>query len=97
VLLQPLHQRQVIGAAAEQRHRRVGVGVDQPWRDQAAAPVEPIDCALLHPRPVGAVDADVGDHAIGAVDRNVSPAQDGVVDHQRTQPVDPIAMRDERN
>jgi hypothetical protein len=33
VLLQPAHQRQVVGQAAHQRHRRVGVRVHQP-RDQ---------------------------------------------------------------
>jgi hypothetical protein len=33
VLLEPLHQRQVVGVAPEQRHRRMRVRVDQP-RDQ---------------------------------------------------------------
>jgi len=31
VMLQPVHQRAVVGQAAQQAHRRVGVGVDQPW------------------------------------------------------------------
>ncbi|MNP20856.1 hypothetical protein D3C76_1134500 [compost metagenome] len=36
VLFQPGHQRQVVGQAAEQGHRRVAVGVDQPGAEQAA-------------------------------------------------------------
>ena len=34
MLLQPGHQGQVIGHAAEQRHRRVTVGIDQPGAEQ---------------------------------------------------------------
>jgi hypothetical protein len=30
-MLQPLHQRQVVGETAQQGHRRVGVQIDQPW------------------------------------------------------------------
>ncbi|MNN00076.1 hypothetical protein D3C81_1126590 [compost metagenome] len=36
VFLQPGHQRQVVGEAAEQAHRRVAVGVDQPGGEQHA-------------------------------------------------------------
>ncbi|MCY1415126.1 hypothetical protein D9M71_305950 [compost metagenome] len=36
VLFEPGHQRQVIGQAAEQGHRRMAVGVDQPRAEQAA-------------------------------------------------------------
>src|SRR5471030_1663715 len=34
VVFQPSHQRQIIGQAAEQRHRRVAMGVDQAGADQ---------------------------------------------------------------
>ena len=34
VVFQPGHQRQIVGQATEQRHRRVAVGVDQPRRQQ---------------------------------------------------------------
>jgi hypothetical protein len=40
VLLQPVHQREIVGEAPEQHHRRMRVRVDQPWHDHAAAGVE---------------------------------------------------------
>ena len=39
-LLQPLHQRQVVGVAAEQRHRRVRVAVDEAGHDRRAGAVD---------------------------------------------------------
>ena len=33
ILVQPLHQRQVVGVSAQQRHRGMGVGIDQPGNE----------------------------------------------------------------
>ena len=40
VLLQPVHQRQVVGEPAIHHHRRVRVGVDQPGQDDLVARVD---------------------------------------------------------
>jgi hypothetical protein len=66
VLLQPLHERQVIGEAAVHHHRRVRVRVDQAGHDDAAPRLDRLAAAELlgdrlgrvHPDDVGAVDGD---------------------------------------
>ena len=50
LLLEPAHQRQVVAVAAEQRHRGVGVAVDQRRREDRAGGVEYVVARLgLHP------------------------------------------------
>ncbi len=58
VTLQPLHQRQVVGVAAEEGHRRVRVAVDESGHDRGPAPVEDL-VAVGGPH----VGPDVGDHS----------------------------------
>ena len=59
VLLQPVHQRQVVGQPAEHHHRRVRVGVDQPGQHDLVARVDrlapPDSCAAIA---AGRVDVD---------------------------------------
>jgi hypothetical protein len=40
VIVEPVHQRQVVGQAPEQGHGQVGVGVDQAGHDDAAGCVD---------------------------------------------------------
>ena len=44
VAFQPRHQRQIVGQAAQQAHRGVGVGVDQPGHQQLAGQLDDL-CA----------------------------------------------------
>ena len=77
VLAQPLHQRQVVGVAAEQGHRRVGVGVDRARDQRPPAAVEDRVAGLrLDP------GADRLDHGAGAAQPDRRPVERRVRDRQ---------------
>ena len=86
VLVQPVHQREVVRQPAVQRHRRVGVGVDQARQDQLAGRVDGVGAAELlgdglgrvHANDVGAVDGHraVGDHPARGIHRDDGAAGD---------------------
>ena len=73
VVGEPVHQRQVVGYAAEQGHRSVRMAVDQAREYDSLCGVEGF------PRPVGGVDlagrADRHDHAV--IDRDRAVLDDG--------------------
>ncbi len=66
VVVQPLHQRQVVGQSAIEHHRRVRVGVDQPRQHDLTGGIDRLAPAKLlrdgggrvHGRDVRAVDRD---------------------------------------
>ena len=87
VVLQPLHERQIIGEAAEQTHGEVGVGVDQTGQDEASAGVDHLAGGCVLEQILG--ETDGGDPAVGdgdgAVRDGFAPGlhgQDGAADDE---------------
>ena len=91
VLVQPVHQGQVVRQPAVEHHRRVGVGVDQARQHHLAGGVDRLGAAELlgdglgrvHRHDVGAVDRHgaVRDHAARGVHRD-----DGAAGDERATP-----------
>ena len=103
--IQPVHQRQIVGQAAVHDHRRVGVGVDQPGKDDVVRGVDGVAGGEAAGDDVGRVDAD--DRV--AVDGDAARRQDlprvvfgddkSSVDNQRYPPraLDPLCRDEHRD
>ncbi len=86
VVLQPVHERQIVREPAEHHHRRVRVRVDQPWHDHGARGVDRIaprvprcdGIARIHRDDVAAVDRHRAllDHAVRPIDRDYDSVRD---------------------
>ena len=58
VLLQPVHQREVVGEATEHHHRRVGVGIDQAGQDDLVARIDRLRGVVARRDLGGGADVD---------------------------------------
>ena len=67
MVLEPVHQRQVVGHAAKTGHGRMGMGVDQPGQDDAAFGIQG-----SRGRPGGGFRHGTGGGDLGSVDGQVS-------------------------
>ncbi len=85
LLFQPRHQRQVAAGAAEERHRRVGVAVDQRRHQVGAAGVDRLVAGLGHD-----LGADRLDRPARAAHPDPPPVQERVRNRQR-HPVVPLS------
>ncbi len=82
VISQPLHQRQIVGKAAEQTHRRVGVGVDEAGDQRVFGQIK-FDVGVITPPRLGAGD-DRMDAAV--FDGEAMVFVNGVVGFHRNDP-----------